>query len=145
MLGLSNSNSFNNNTDMTSSELIRLNAWLCDAICNCCKKSTFLKSRFSKPKSAIRSNSSSVVAFLFWNMIQKKPINISHKAQRFTLQLAIIWKSTSCCASLLLGSSSRTFWKQRLAAMEFPKERWHLPSRKWPLGTDTANYLVMGV
>lgn len=39
---------------------------------------------------------------------------------------------TSCWAWLLSGSSSRTLWKQRLAAIALPRERWHLPSRRWP-------------
>lgn len=44
---------------------------------------------------------------------------------------------TSCCAWLLSGSSSRTLWKQRLAAMALPRHRWHFPSLRWPCGQVT--------
>lgn len=57
---------------------------------------------------------------------------------------ATFWIPTSLWASLLLGSSSKTFWKQRMAATALPKDRWHLPSRRWPCGTQVSNFLLGG-
>lgn len=54
---------------------------------------------------------------------------------------ALFWIRTSLWASLLLGSSSKTFWKQRMAATALPNDRWHLPSRRWPCGTRVTNLL----
>lgn len=48
-------------------------------------------------------------------------------------------KLTSCWAWLLSGSSSRTIRKQRLAAMALPRDKWHLPSRKWPCEWKTCS------
>lgn len=54
---------------------------------------------------------------------------------------ALFWIRTSLWASLLLGSSSKTFWKQRMAATALPNDRWHLPSRRWPCWTRVTNLL----
>ena len=52
---------------------------------------------------------------------------------------------TSCWACMFPGSSSRTFWKQRLAAMALPRDKWHLPSRRWPCwGAKTGGGFKLG-
>lgn len=101
---------------------------------------TFLKSLCSKPNPAIFSNSSRFSADLFWkrrNMNQHLALNQNwrHLVSRYKKEKKCnIWIPTSLWASLLLGSSSKTFWKQRMAATALPNDKWHLPSRRWPCG-----------